>query len=228
MIGRPAFRRVAQAHPSRDRSASLRGFTLVELLVALVILGLLMGALYGAFRFSARALEAARQRSERLEEFAAASAFLRERLSAAENVLIATGPRSQTASFTGTAQTLAFVAPMPAEISYGGLYYFRLAFDSTAGATRLDLALYRTREIFSLEDAADRRTRFIFPGYRPVFRYYGREEPAPDAPTSWHEEWPARGWLPQLVEIRLIPLDPERTSPHPWPPLRIAIATSDR
>ncbi len=227
-MGRSPFHRMVQAQSSRERSAASRGFTLVELLVALVILGLLMAALYGAFRFSARALEAARQRAERLEEFAAASAFLRERLSATENVLIATGPRSQTASFTGTAHSLAFVAPMPAEISYGGLYYFRLTFDPTAGATRLDLALYRAREIFSLDEAADRRTRFIFPGYRPVFRYYGREEPAPDAPTGWHDEWPARGWLPQLVEVRLIPLNPERTSPHPWPPLRIAIATSDR
>jgi len=228
MIERPPARRMRQAHPSRDQSAPTRGFTLVELLVALVILGLLMTALYGAFRFSAKALEAARRHTEQIEEFAAASAFLRERLSAAENVLITTGPRSQTASFTGTAQSLAFVAPMPAEISYGGLYYFRLTFDLAAGATRLDLALYRTREIFSLKTAADRRTRFIFPGYRPVFRYYGRAEPAPDAPTAWQDAWPPRGWLPQLVEIRLIPLDPEQTSPHPWPPLRIAIATSDR
>ena len=228
MAGRGPRHRSAGRRPSRDRHPSPRGFTLVELLVALVILGLLMAALYGAFRFSARALDATRERTQQLEEFAAASAFLRERLAAAENVLLTTGPQSQTASFTGTAETLAFVAPMPAEISYGGLYYFRLAFDPAAGATRLDLALYRTREIFSLDRAADRRTRLIFPGYRPVFRYYGRNEPAPDAPTGWHEEWPARGWLPQLVEIRLIPLDPGRASPRPWPPLRIAIATSDR
>lgn len=228
MVGQDRFHAMVRQRSSQCRPASAGGFTLVELLVALVILGLLMAALYGAFRFSARALEAARQRSEQLEEFAAASAFLRERLSAAENALIATGPHSQTASFTGTGDTLAFVAPMPAEISFGGLYYFRLAFDPAAGATRLDLALYRTREIFSLEQAADRRTRFIFPGYRPVFRYYGRDEPAPDAPKSWHDEWPPRGWLPQLVEIRLIALDPGRASRRPWPPLRIAIATSDR
>ncbi len=228
MVGRTWCHRMVRRRLPRSRPRVGGGFTLVELLVALVILGLLMAALYGAFRFSARALEAARRRSEQLEEFAAASAFLRERLAAAENVLITTGPHTQTASFTGTAEALAFVAPMPAEISFGGLYYFHLAFDPAAGATRLDLALYRTREIFSLDAAADRRTRFLFPGYRPIFRYYGRDDPAPDAPSGWHDEWPPRGWLPRLVEIRLVALDPERALTRPWPPLRIAIATSDR
>ncbi len=210
--------------PAARRAA---GFTLVEVLVALVILAMLMAALYAAFRFSARALEAARARGTMIEEMAAGISFLRERLSQAQNVLLTTGPQSQEASFAGDAGALAFVAPMPADISLGGLYYFRLFFDPAAQATRLELALYRSREVFRLEEAADRRSRVIFPGYRAVFRYYGRDEPAPDAPARWQDAWPARGWLPQLVEIRLEPMTPDAASARPWPPIRIALAAAD-
>ena len=57
-----------------------RGFTLVELLVVLALLGLVSVALIGALRFGLRAWDTGERRVEQLNRVQAVQAFLRRRI----------------------------------------------------------------------------------------------------------------------------------------------------
>lgn len=65
-------------------SKSNRGFTLLELLVALVLLVILSGALYGTYFSVMRGSEAARERTEPLRDVRVALDLLRRELAAAD------------------------------------------------------------------------------------------------------------------------------------------------
>ncbi|MDH3594369.1 MAG: prepilin-type N-terminal cleavage/methylation domain-containing protein, partial [Rhodospirillales bacterium] len=66
--------------PGRPRSG---GFTLVELLVALTLLGLIFVALFGGLRFGTRTWETGNQRSEAFAEVEVMQSLLRRQLAQA-------------------------------------------------------------------------------------------------------------------------------------------------
>jgi general secretion pathway protein J len=86
-----------------------RGFTLLELLVVITILGLLMIALTNGVRFAGRAWEMQQRHREQQGDLDAVQNALRQ--------LITTGT-----NFQGDAGTLRFVARLPASLNRGGLY----------------------------------------------------------------------------------------------------------
>ncbi len=197
------------------------GFTLVELLVAMVLLAMISIALFTALRFSGRALGVGEERAAAHEEVAAGRRFLHARLGEARNVLLVTGPRSQTPAFLGRPDGVRFVAPMPVEISYGGWYLFDLAYDPVGASSRLRFALYRQRQLYDLGREARARERRLLPGVVPRFRYYGRSAVGADAPYEWRDDWRERSWLPDLIRIDFRPV--EAGAQPPPPPLIIRL-----
>ncbi|RMF17750.1 MAG: prepilin-type N-terminal cleavage/methylation domain-containing protein [Alphaproteobacteria bacterium] len=194
--------------PARGRcrsGAAGPGFTLIELLIAMVLLAIISVGLFTALRFSGRALGVGEERAAAHEETAAARRFLQARLGEARNVLLVTGPREQAPAFLGRPDGVRFVAPMPAEISYGGWYLFDLSFDPAHGDSRLRFALYRQRRLHELGRDPRVRERRLLPGLEPYFRYYGRSAVSVEAPDEWREDWRDRSWLPDLIRIDFRP-----------------------
>ncbi len=192
----------------------------------MVLLALISIGLFTALRFSGRALDVGERRAAAHEEIAAARRFLRARLGEARNVLLTTGPRSQEPAFLGRPDGVRFVAPMPAEISYGGWYLFDLSFVPERGASLLRFALYRQRRVHVLGAERQARERRLMPGFAVRLRYYGRSGVAVDAPLEWRDEWRDRSWLPDLIRIDFAPLagaDGSVGSPPAPPPLIIRL-----
>lgn len=208
--------------PSRGRcrpGAAGPGFTLIEMLIAMVLLAMISVGLFTALRFSGRALGIGEERAAAHEETAAARRFLQDRLGEARNVLLATGPREQSPAFLGRPDGVRFVAPMPAEISYGGWYLFDFAFDPAGADSRLRFALYRQRRLHDLGRDPRVRERRLLPGLEPHFRYYGRSAVGVDAPYEWRENWRERSWLPDLIRVDFRPIGKGgRGTPPPAPP----------
>ena len=71
--------------PTRSRSTA--GFTLVELLVAMTLIGLISVALFGGLRFGARAWEAGNERAESFSQLEVVQSLLRRELNLADSLL---------------------------------------------------------------------------------------------------------------------------------------------
>lgn len=104
-----------------------RGFTLVEVVVALTILSLVVLATLTALRTLALTQEKLEVRADHSAELRAVSGFLRKTLAEAIPVPMYMFGRSEGAYFYGGAQELIWAAPMPIPGHSGGLFAMRLA-----------------------------------------------------------------------------------------------------
>lgn len=114
------------------------GFTLVELLVGLAIIGLITMLLFAALRTGQRAWEVTDARAQRTADLRLARDFLRRSLGNARAVAWREGDKV-TPLFWGDGGRLEWVAPAPDYVGYGGLALWRLEAESTDAGRRLVL-----------------------------------------------------------------------------------------
>jgi general secretion pathway protein J len=179
------------------------GFTLLELLIAVALLGLLTTILLAGFRLQTQHIGRQSERLERSSLVPAVHSFLRNQLAKAQP-LVLTGAEDRTIMFEGQPAAIAFVAPAPESVPDGGLLLFSAGyadgqlvarwrrFDGTLGET-----LRSAGETVLLEGVA-----------MLAFRYYGAV--APGQEPTWQESWKERAYLPSLVQLELTFLDGEK------------------
>jgi general secretion pathway protein J len=194
---------------ARTGQGRSRGFTLLEALVGLTVLGLIVVVAFAALRLGTRTWESSLQRAETTDQVRSVLHFLRRQLGAAmpEPRQVQQGVRP---SFRGERDRLDFVTPAPRYATNAGLYQMLLALER--GQEGAELVLYYApydpgaEELPDLErrhrDDEDARRVLLTGLDRPGFYYYGVAH-AGESP-SWQEQWAddAEG-LPQLVDLRL-------------------------
>ncbi len=182
------------------------GFTLVELLIAITLLGLISTVTYGAIWTANRSLGLVELRVKQNDGLRVAQEFLRRGLVQARTVMAIQDGRMQVV-FTGTKDNLSFVAPAPLQRGHGGgLYLYRLELvDSEdvrdALALRLRHSQFVAGRVVEAEPVAPGESILLDGVAELALSYYGRDEPAADA--DWMDEWPRTDTLPQLVRVTL-------------------------
>lgn len=197
------------------------GFTLLELLVAITLLGLLMAALFGGLRLGMRVWETADARLDASARIQIVQDFIRQRLTEAlplEGVL----PELAEAGigeppFQGTAEAVQFASLLPENLG-AGVYLMELVLSESWYADgRGDLVL-RWRPF----EPDDQTTEEIEPEERVLIEniealelsYFGTIDPA--QPPDWWQAWEGQSELPRLVRLRVrFAEDDERQ----WPEL---------
>jgi general secretion pathway protein J len=206
------------------RSTS-RGFTLVEVLVAVSLLSLLLGLLFGAMRTGMRSWQAAERRIDAAEVAGQAERFLTRIITQAQpaqggggkgtSAMAGRGRGANDASsgiFSGTSERFSVVAPGVDALPRAGLYRYDVFFAPRTGSREAgDLWVrihpYRPGEE---SDAAPRLLRENLAGFE--VRYFGVVEDR--EPAEWVEWWPEEAdRLPLLVEIRFVPGDGPARAP---------------
>jgi general secretion pathway protein J len=109
--------------PSSVRSS---GFTLVELVIALALIGLITLLLFSGLRVGARAWEGVETLAERSAEPRIARNFLARALIQTRPMQV-TFEAEQVTVFRGDAENLEFVAPLSEHVGTPGLYILRLS-----------------------------------------------------------------------------------------------------
>jgi general secretion pathway protein J len=182
-----------------------RGFTLVEMLVAISVAALLVSLVYGAVRVGQRSARAMEVRTEDTEAMRIGWQFLHDAVSRARPVSDPRETENQT-GFYGSADKLEFVADMPAYVGLGGLIRIRLASTATHEADQLLL----TRERFdkSLPEATIdgiEEAVLVEDLDKLQIAYFGQVERT--ASPAWHSRWSSPDTLPNLVSISVVPAE---------------------
>ncbi len=189
---------------------SEKGFTLIELLIALVLLVLLSGALYGTFFSVLRGSDSARERAEQLRDMRVTLDLLRRELSSAyfnKNNLRLRFVVEDRDVFGKPASTLDFTA-------------FTIPRHGSVPSSDVMEARYEVLEKKGNQIILARRTREMFLDVKPVsYPLTGRIDgflvECYDG-KSWVKSWDTKlnGKLPKAVRITL--LLPGRDKPTPF------------
>ena len=130
--------RAGRAHGAPQRHAG-RGFTLVELLIALVLITIITVLMFSGLRRGSRAWEGVQTVSERVSDLRIARNFIERTLrQAQQRSLVIDGVLLPV--FAGDAESLELVAPLSEHIGIPGLYVLRLGLEDAGEHPRLVLA----------------------------------------------------------------------------------------
>lgn len=179
-----------------------RGFTLLEVLVAITIFSLVIAVLYAGYRLGMRSWESGERTQAAVSELRLAGSFIRRH--AGETFPLAISERrAWRLWFQGEPERLVFITAMPAYLGQGGMYEMTLEVDDAEE----DSTLTVSRRLLHPDAEAGRPG--VDDGPRPLveglesatFDYFGIT--AEDGVASWHRSWVDQPRLPQLVRLRL-------------------------
>ena len=194
----------------------VRGFTLLELLVALTLMALMSSVLFGSLRLAARSWDAGEAKAVEVSEMRQTHEFLRAQL-AAEYPQRLRKAVDYPLLFAGERDEIRYAAALPPRVADGGVFYFRLAVARDGDRGRLILERTITEpDATAPPGFADAERSVLAEGIDGLkVSYFGRDRDAAvsDAPT-WRDRWDDPQRLPLLVRIEVT-----LQKGAPWPPL---------
>ncbi len=194
-----------------------RGFTLLEMVIGLALLGMMLLLVFGALRLASKSWDAGEKRLTEAGERAQIAAFLRRTLAAIYPLQFKTVDVPPLA-FQGESNRLLFAGRIPSRQGIAGVHLISLSLEGQAssgknlvmrwlvpppGAT--DFAVLDSVEpVVLMERVSDLR-----------FAYYGAMGNQDHA--SWHDRWEGGRDLPEGITLRLTPMQGTE-----WPELVVA------
>jgi general secretion pathway protein J len=199
-----------------------RGFTLIELMVALALFAMLSGILFGSLRLAGRSADAGEEKAQASSGMRLASDYLREQLTSQH-------PQRMRKMlefpilFGGTGEELRYAATLPGRVGVGGMWYYKLALSNVPGKEQTALVLERVMpdlDAPSMPSFGSDAERSVLADDIKALKiaYLGRDRGASaDQAPTWRNRWDDTQLLPILVQIEVIPRRGE-----PWPPIVVA------
>lgn len=199
-----------------------RGFTLVELLLAILLLGLLMAGAWSGITTATKAARSGEALIDRTNRVRVAQEFIRRQIrNALALPYIVDKSTGETRTFEGDGEVLRFVAPMPGYLSRGGAYLQTLELRAARGGGR---ELVFAHELLNGYDPdkpreAERDPVVLIEDIRSGgFEYRGLDESGKLG--DWEDAWDEPGAQPVLVRLRL---RMNERSGYTWPDIVVPV-----
>lgn len=192
-----------------------KGFTLLEMLLAIVLIGIMLVLLGSALTSSRHTLEMSDRYATRLNEVRAAQDFLRQVL---QQALALDGESNLKGKvFVGGDQAIEFIAPLPASLN-GGLQIHSVKLtDDGSSAYNLVVTFVPLSSSDTRPWSEPQYLLHHVGGLRLAYR--GLDNTL--HPTGWIPTWPWPDRLPSYVRIEM-----DIEGPVQWPDLTVALRSN--
>jgi general secretion pathway protein J len=185
------------------RRGRCAGFTLLEMMIGLVLLGLMMTVLFSGLRLGASSWDAAERKVASVAERELAIRVLERQLALAMPVMHAPEGEPERLAFEGESDRLIWVSPLPAYRGGGGVHELELALGATDRGAGLVLH-YRLFHPDVLDGSAgsDRESVLLLEDVNDLrLSYYGAMDDSER--DEWVQRWDHDRDLPGLVKVEL-------------------------
>lgn len=189
------------------------GFTLIELVIAITLMGLTLVALYSGLRLGLNSWNSGEQHAEAINHLRAAQEFLRRQLAQSMTIYQTNEQQEQTVVFSGGPDRIEFVAPMLTHLGQGGLYRIRV--ETADGRLWLRWRVYVRDD----PEAGELQETVLLNNVSSAeWAYFGADPEdqlgqKPQNPPSWRPAWTITEHRPLLVRLTL------NLGGQPWPDL---------
>ncbi len=209
-------------HPGAPRLrgshlAGAAGFTLIEVLLATMLLaaGLALG--FATLRAAAATAQRGEAMAARNERIRAVSEFLRRRIGGAQGIVFSLDPATGASKrFEGDAASMRFVADLPDYLGRGGphLHQLALAGDEDAQSLRVEFLMVLAGQTIADPDA--RPPEPLAAGLRSLRFAYRTSRQGDDVP-DWEPRWEHPEALPAQVRVQV------EDAQGAWPDLIVGV-----
>lgn len=193
-----------------------RGFTLLELLIGLSLLGLMLVLLFGGLRLGFRSWDAGEERFESSSQLGVAQGFLRRQLSQIYPLRWKAAPERPIA-FVGESRAVRFAGQLSSQFGLAGVHLIVLEQGDGEEGPELIMRWRRpSRDMQDFSALQEEDKAVLVKHVKDVaFAYYGAENDQTE--PAWRDEWTFDQRLPSLIRLRLT-LDGDQ----PWPDIIVA------
>jgi general secretion pathway protein J len=179
------------------------GFTLVEIVLAMVLLSVMMLLLYSGLSFALRSWDAGDSHGRRTADRRIGENFLRRELTEVFPMRWKDATTLKVA-FSGEAHRLRFVSTRPVGIALGGLALVSVEVEGDARKGERHLVMRRAMpddeaKDFGPLDQAEKPAIVIAGVDSVTFSYFGAENAFSD--PKWMDTWPYTQRIPQMVRV---------------------------
>jgi len=204
----------------------LRGFTLVEILIAMVLLSMTLLLLFSSLYTANKYWQMGEKTIEKNEETRLVSQFIRRQITQTVPILwVENGERKLL--FQGKQNELSFVSTLPAHRGGGGLHTLTLKVVATDSTNQLGLSyhLLDPDKVPFSDSINDHEFVVIVDDIDTIsLSYFGIIKN--DDEARWYKEWDSEATMPQLVRLRIHPKNQSTNRNNDWPLIDIPIQAS--
>ncbi len=178
-----------------------RGFTLIEVLIAMTLLSIMVVLLFGSLKICADSWEKGESKITDVNEIAVVYNFFQRHLSKAKPLWNDLSEEEKTFSFQGNSQSLQFVSAFPASAARSGLQLFSINLaeednDQVINVTLTPFFPAAEGEEWHKEEVTLAKHVSGF-----TLAYFGSDDGVSEA--AWAEEWLNKDVLPRLVKVNI-------------------------
>jgi len=184
------------------RAVHLRGFTLIEVLIAMTLLSIMVVLLFSSLKICADSWEKGESKITDVNEVAVVYNFFQRHLSEAKplwNDL--SSEEERTFSFQGKAQSLQFISAFPASAGRSGLQLFSLDLQEEDNDQVIKVTITPFFPVAEGSEWQKEDVTLIKHVNDFSLAYFGSDDGVSEG--NWEEEWLDKEVLPRLVKINI-------------------------
>ncbi|MFA5922846.1 MAG: prepilin-type N-terminal cleavage/methylation domain-containing protein [Methylococcaceae bacterium] len=179
----------------------LRGFTLIEVLIAMTLLSIMVVLLFSSLKICADSWEKGENKITDVNEVAVVYNFFQRHLSVAKPLWNDFSGENKTLSFQGKTQSLQFVSAFPASAGRTGLQLFSIELQAEDNDQVIKVTITPFFPAAEGEEWHKEEVSLIKHVSDFTLAYFGSDDGVSEG--SWQDEWLDKEVQPRLVKINI-------------------------